>query len=97
MIDNKKIELILGDGRNGYKAKAPYNCIHVGAASEKLPKDLFLQLTIGGRLVIPLGPKGNQYIHFIDKISDTEYKDTIGWSVNYVPLTSVENQMSNKI
>ena len=93
LIDNKKIELILGDGRQGYKAKAPYKCIHVGAGSEQIPPELFNQLEIGGRLLIPLGPSGNQYIHFIDKTSETTYKDTKGWSVCYVPLTSRQKQI----
>ena len=96
LLDTKKIELILGDGRLGYKAKAPYKCIHVGAGSEEIPKELFNQLEIGGRLLIPLGPSGNQYIHFIDKTSETEYKDSIGWSVCYVPLTSKEEQIHQK-
>ena len=93
LIDNKKIELILGDGRLGYKAKAPYKCIHVGAGSEQIPQELFDQLEIGGRLLIPLGPSGNQFIHFIDKTSPTNYNDTKGWSVCYVPLTSKQQQM----
>ncbi len=93
LIDNKKIELILGDGRQGYKAKAPYKCIHVGAGSEQIPIELFNQLEIGGRLLIPLGPSGNQYIHFIDKTSETTYNDTKGWSVCYVPLTSRQKQI----
>ena len=96
LLDTKKIELILGDGRLGYKAKAPYKCIHVGAGSEEIPRELFNQLEIGGRLLIPLGPSGNQYIHFIDKKSETEYKDSIGWSVCYVPLTSKEEQIHKK-
>ena len=93
LIDNKKIELILGDGRQGYKAKDPYKCIHVGAGSEQIPTELFNQLEIGGRLLIPLGPSGNQYIHFIDKTSETTYNDTKGWSVCYVPLTSRQKQI----
>ena len=93
LIDNKKIELILGDGRQGYKAKAPYKCIHVGAGSEQIPTELFNQLEIGGRLLIPLGPSGNQYIHFIDKTSETTYNDIKGWSVCYVPLTSRQKQI----
>ena len=96
LLDTKKIELILGDGRLGYKAKAPYKCIHVGAGSEEIPRELFNQLEIGGRLLIPLGSSGNQYIHFIDKTSETEFKDSIGWSVCYVPLTSKEEQIHQK-
>ena len=96
LLESKKIELICGDGRKGYKSKAPYKCIHVGAASSQIPKELFEQLEIGGRLLIPLGPEDGQYIHFIDKVSETEYKDTTGWSVNYVPLTSTQYQINRK-
>ena len=53
-------------------------------------------MEIGGRLLIPLGPEDGQYIHFIDKVSETEYKDTTGWSVNYVPLTSAQYQINRK-
>ena len=37
LIENKSIELILGDGRLGYKEKAPFKSIHVGAASMEVP------------------------------------------------------------
>ena len=40
LIDNKIIELILGDGRLGYKNYTPYKCIHVGAASREVPNEL---------------------------------------------------------
>ena len=94
LLDNKKIILIHGDGRKGYSPKAPYKCIHVGAASSGIPKELFEQLEIGGRLLIPIGPPSGQFIHLIDKVSETEYKETKGWSVNYVPLTSREYQIN---
>ena len=68
----------------------------MGAASSQIPKELFEQLEIGGRLLIPLGPDNGQFIHFIDKVSETEYKDNIGWSVNYVPLTSAQYQINRK-
>ncbi len=97
LLDNKKIELYLGDGRKGLINKAPYDCIHVGAASNVFPLELFKQLKVGGRLLIPIGSAGDQYIHFIDKLSENEYKDSKGWSVTYVPLTSVENQMNYKL
>jgi protein-L-isoaspartate(D-aspartate) O-methyltransferase len=31
LIKNKNIILVEGDGRKGYAAEAPYDCIHVGA------------------------------------------------------------------
>jgi len=95
LIDTKKIELILGDGRLGLKEKAPYKCIHVGAAAKQIPDELVNQLDFGGRLVIPLGPQNDQYIYVIDKDMNGKLNIMKGLSVCYVPLTSVHNQMNN--
>ena len=95
LIDNKCIELVCGDGREGYKKKAPFKCIHVGAASMEPPKEFIEQLDFGGRLVMPLGPPGDQYIYFIDKDKDGKLSSFKGLSVRYVPLTSPENQINN--
>ena len=95
LIEKKSIELILGDGRLGYKQKAPFKCIHVGAASMQPPKEFLEQLDFGGRLVMPLGPQGEQYIYLIDKDLKGNINYTKGLSVRYVPLTSPENQINN--
>ena len=94
LIDNKTIELILGDGRLGYKNMAPYNCIHVGAYSRKVPNELIEQLAYGGRLVMPLGEPDDHYIYCIDKDLNGKLKFTKGLSVCYVSLTSVKNQLN---
>ncbi len=55
---SKRIKLICGDGRKGFKPEAPYDRILVSAALEKgenIPKELVNQLKKGGRLVIPKG------------------------------------------
>ena len=75
--------------------KAPYKCIHVGAASMEPPKEFLEQLDFGGRLVMPLGPQGDQYIYLIDKDSKGNISYIKGLSVRYVPLTSEENQRNN--
>ena len=95
LIDDKSIELILGDGRLGYKQKAPFKSIHVGAASMEPPKVFLEQLDLGGRLVMPLGPPGDQYIYLIDKYLKGNLSYTKGLSVRYVPLTSAKNQLNN--
>ena len=94
LIDNKKIELVLGDGRLGYKNKAPYKCIHVGAAARQPPNEIIEQLAPGGRLVIPLGVPNDQYIYCIDKDINGKLNITKGLSVCYVSLTSVKNQLN---
>ena len=51
-----------GDGREGYAAEAPYDIIHVGAGTKEIPPALIEQLKVGGKLIIPYGPKDNQSI-----------------------------------
>ena len=96
LIDNKKIELLCGEGRTYFKDKAPFKCIHVGAAATEPPKEFLDQLEVGGRLVMPLGTKdnynSNQFIYFIDKLPNGQFNFTQGLSVRYVDLTTVENQ-----
>ena len=93
LIDNKTIELVLGDGRLGYKAMAPYKCMHVGAYSREVPNELIEQLACGGRLVMPLGEPDDHYIYCVDKNLNGKLKFTKGLSVCYVSLTSVKNQL----
>ena len=36
-LENGSIKIVCGDGRLGYKECAPYDAIHVGAATDKIP------------------------------------------------------------
>ena len=54
-LGSDRLKIFAGDGRIGYKDEAPYDAIHVGAASEKVPQPLIDQLNSGGRMVIPSG------------------------------------------
>ncbi len=48
-------KLIFGDGYKGFVEAAPYHGIIVTAGAPEVPKALLAQLSIGGRLVIPVG------------------------------------------
>ena len=94
LLDSQKVILIEGDGRKGYKDLAPYNAIHVGAASPEIPIFLIDQLANGGRLVVPVGSQGEvQYINIIDKDQNGKIKIKEDLCVRYVPLTSVQEQL----
>ena len=49
------VEVIVGDGSEGYPPAAPYAIILVTAAAPFIPPALFDQLAEEGRLVIPVG------------------------------------------
>uniref|UniRef100_A0AC34FXC2 Protein-L-isoaspartate O-methyltransferase n=1 Tax=Panagrolaimus sp. ES5 TaxID=591445 RepID=A0AC34FXC2_9BILA len=75
LLDSNQILIVEGDGRLGYSAEAPYDAIHVGAASPTFPSELVSQLKVGGRLVVPIGTENQEFFQ-IDKISETETKRT---------------------
>jgi len=80
------VELICGDGTEGYAPAAPYQVIIVTAASPpKIPPPLLDQLADGGRLVIPVGTRTHQDLHLVFR-HDGEFVTRILDPVQFVPL-----------
>jgi protein-L-isoaspartate(D-aspartate) O-methyltransferase len=74
-----------GDGSAGWKAHAPFDGILVAAAPLTVPEVWLQQLKLGGRLIVPVGPEGEQQlVRFIQKEQRLE-KQTLG-PVAFVPL-----------
>jgi len=87
-------EIKQADGRWGLPDLGPFDCIHVGAAAEDgIPETLKQQLKVGGRLVIPVGPKNNQNLILVERKSEKEFVQSNVCGVMYVPLTSKERQL----
>ena len=49
-----------GDGYKGMPAYAPFDRIIVTAAAKELPQGLLSQLKVGGHMLIPVGPEGEE-------------------------------------
>ena len=75
------------DGSWGWPAKAPFDAIIVTAAPEILPLTLLDQLADGGRLVIPVGRKGQQELVLYQRQGDEFIKTSIE-GASFVPLLS---------
>jgi len=83
------IHLHAGDGSQGWPKTAPYQGILVTAAAPKPPQALLDQLAEGGRLVIPVGDRGNQELQVWEKVKgDFSHEDII--PVAFVPLRGKE-------
>jgi protein-L-isoaspartate(D-aspartate) O-methyltransferase len=86
-LSSGKIKIVKGDGRLGYPQYGPYDAIHVGAASSEAPKELLAQLKPGGRMMIPVGPKGEtQKLELYDRMLNGKIETTTLMNVLYGSL-----------
>ncbi|KAG0238014.1 hypothetical protein BGW41_008279 [Actinomortierella wolfii] len=91
-LSSGRVRFEVADGRGGFPEEAPYDCIHVGAAAEKMPKELVDQLKAPGRMFIPVGPQGLQAIYVVDKDKNGKVTMAKTMDVMYVPLTDAQKQ-----
>ncbi len=81
------INVLYGDGTLGWPQHAPFDAIVVAAGGPDVPESLKQQLTIGGRLVIPVGSSlQTQKLVRVRRISENEYQQEDLGSVRFVPL-----------
>jgi protein-L-isoaspartate(D-aspartate) O-methyltransferase len=85
------VNLVVGDGTQGWASEAPYDRILVAAATDYLPPALFEQLAESGVLVIPLGDRYAQVLKRIQKIDGRpRSRDLTG--CRFVPLVGEEKE-----
>ena len=82
----EEVEIVVGDGTEGWAAGAPYRSILVTAGGPSVPQPLLEQLHRGGgRLVMPVGGREHQLLTLVERDGD-ELRSTQHEPVVFVPL-----------
>jgi protein-L-isoaspartate(D-aspartate) O-methyltransferase len=81
----RNVKLKHGDGMKGWPTQAPFDGIIVAAAPLTLPETLVSQLAVGGRLLVPVGPDGQQQLLRVTRRETGIQKEMLG-PVAFVPL-----------
>ncbi len=81
----KPKKTIFQDGTLGLAEHSPYDAIIVTAAAETVPKIFLDQLSVGGRLVVPVGKNSQKMIRYT-KIKENKIKREVFGNFRFVPL-----------
>lgn len=76
----------LDDGTTGWVEFAPYDRIIVTAGAPETPLPLLKQLSVGGKMVIPIGDKSSQIMTRVTRKSFTEFYSEKFSQFRFVPL-----------
>lgn len=79
------VALLVGDGTIGWSKYAPYDAILVAAAAPEVPEPLVRQLTVGGRMVVPVGGRESQRLVLVTRTEDGFEQEKVV-DVTFVPL-----------
>ena len=80
------VEVVVGDGWEGYEPRAPFDAIVVSAAAGSVPAALSDQLADGGRLVIPVTHRGSDDVWLFVKRGDALEEQRLITPARFVPL-----------
>jgi protein-L-isoaspartate(D-aspartate) O-methyltransferase len=64
------VAIRVGDGTYGWNEEAPFDAILVTAGAPKVPSLLVAQLSLGGKLVIPVGSRSTQTLLKVTRLSN---------------------------
>lgn len=81
----RNVRLRHGDGSAGWKTQAPFDGILVAAAPLVVPEALLKQLQVGGRLLVPVGPEGEQELVRFTRREQRIDRESLG-PVAFVPM-----------
>ena len=80
-----RVHFRIGDGSLGWPEHAPYDAILVTCAAPAVPQPLVQQLADGGRMIVPVGPRGYQDLVLVCRQGQDVTEDRLS-PVAFVPL-----------
>jgi protein-L-isoaspartate(D-aspartate) O-methyltransferase len=84
-LEIRNVRFRHGDGMKGWPTQAPFDGIIAAAAPLTMPEALVQQLAPGGRLVVPVGPEGQQQLIRLTRRENGIHREVLG-PVAFVPL-----------
>lgn len=84
-LEIRNVRLKHGDGLKGWPTQAPFDGILAAAAPLTLPEGLLQQLAVGGRMLVPVGPEGQQQLLRLTRRESGFTRENLG-AVAFVPL-----------
>ena len=83
------VQVVVGDGSEGFAEVAPYNAILVSAAAREIPEALIAQLAEGGRMIVPIGGEDSQQLQFV-RMEGGQPRIALRELCRFVPLVAGE-------
>jgi len=84
------IQTRVGDGSIGWSAQSPFDGILVTAGAPDVPESLARQLSIGGRLVVPVGDRHGQRLYVVQRQGEESWNVEDLGEFKFVPLIGTE-------
>lgn len=82
-----RMNLFYGDGYKGLPTYGPFDKIIVTAGAPEIPKDLLIQLKVGGWMVIPIGDQDKgQIMTKITRVTESEFAQKTYGNFAFVPM-----------
>jgi protein-L-isoaspartate(D-aspartate) O-methyltransferase len=79
-------QFFYGDGYKGLPSFAPFDKIIITCGATQIPENLLTQLSVGGKMIVPVGDDSIQKMYLIEKISDKDNRITEHGNFSFVPM-----------
>jgi len=81
-----RVNVRVTDGTCGWEDEAPFDAIMVTAGAPSVPKPYLQQLTVGGRLIIPVGDRTTQMLVRVTRLTEQNFREERLLGCRFVPL-----------